>query len=90
MSDCFYIANIYPQKHAFNAGIWEQLENKARSWTIQYDSTAVYCGPVMGTITHEGNLNVPMKFYKIIYSVKHHKAIAFIMDSDISKGDKCI
>jgi len=28
----FYLTNMQPQRHVFNAGIWEKMEEKLRSW----------------------------------------------------------
>jgi len=82
--DCFKSSNICPQSHDFNTGIWEDLEKQVRQWAIKYDSLVVITAPVIGSCTQNGNLVVPGKFYKIIYSVKYHKAIAFLMDASLT------
>jgi endonuclease G len=86
MDDCFYITNICPQIHSFNAGIWEDLEKKIRNWAVQYDSLLVICAPVLESCKTKGQLTIPGKFYKIIYSIKHKKATAFLMDANLTKG----
>lgn len=86
MHDCFYITNMCPQIHSFNAGIWKSLETQVREWAIKYDSLVIISAPVIQTSVVEGKLNVPVKFYKIIYSVKNKKAVAFLMDAKINKG----
>jgi endonuclease G len=79
MNDCFYITNITPQIPSFNRGVWKSLESKIRNWTLQYDSLII----ITGTINVDTNnaLNVPKKMYKIIYSVKYKKGIAFIFEN---------
>jgi endonuclease G len=86
MDDCFYITNICPQIHEFNAGIWEHLENKVRDWAVQYDSLLIISAPVLKTCTSKDNLTVPAQFYKIIYSFKQNKATAFLMDANLTEG----
>jgi endonuclease G, mitochondrial len=86
MDDCFYITNICPQLHAFNAGIWEYLEKKIREWAVQYDSLLIISAPVLETCTTKGQLTVPGKFYKIVYSIKYKKVIVFLMDSNLTQG----
>ncbi len=86
MDDCFYITNICPQLHAFNAGIWEDLEKKVRDWAVKYDSLIVISAPILETCTKKGNLTVPTQFYKIIYSIKQNTATAFLMDANLTEG----
>ena len=35
-NDTFFTSNISPQKHDFNAGIWNNLEQKICYWTSKY------------------------------------------------------
>jgi endonuclease G, mitochondrial len=87
MSECFYVTNMVPQKHTFNAGIWEDLEKHVRTWGIQYDSLLVISGPILNSLQKVGNLQVPSKCYKIIYSIKYKKGIAFVIDANLVKDD---
>ena len=86
MQDCFYVTNLCPQLHCFNAGIWENLEKKFRSWAYDYDSLIVVSGPVLSSCKKKGFLNIPGKFYKIVYSIKSKKRIAFLIDSNLNQG----
>lgn len=85
MQSCFLMTNMLPQKHSFNAGIWESLEKKVREWANDYDSLLVFTGGYQ--FTQVGKLKVPELFYKIIYSVKYHKSIYFIMKGDTPQGN---
>lgn len=84
--DCFYITNACPQRHAFNAGILERLERQTRAWATKYDSLIVISGPVITTCVRTGKLNVPKQFYKIIYSVKYNRGIAFLLNVELPIG----
>lgn len=86
----FLTSNISPQKHDFNSGIWNRLEQKVRYWALRYDGVYVVTGGVlkgqMQTIGEE-HVAVPNQFYKVIldYNNGNPKVIAFLMphqDSD--------
>ena len=49
--ECFYMSNMSPQTHAFNAGLWSRLESLVRDWAIAYDSIYVVTGPVLTEAT---------------------------------------
>lgn len=88
--ETFYTSNISPQKHEFNSGIWNKLEQKVRYWTKKYDHLYV----VTGGILTDNNLNsigkekvtVPKFFYKILldYTQPEIKAIAFLLPHEES------
>ena len=86
MHDCFYITNMCPQLHSFNAGIWEALERSVREFAIKYDSIIIISAPVIKSEHSVGELIIPSKFYKILYAVKFNQGIAFIMDQS-AQGD---
>jgi len=67
--ETFYTSNISPQDNAFNAGIWNTLEQKVRYWCKIYGVVYVITGGVLEddllTIGDE-EVSVPHYFYKII------------------------
>lgn len=67
--ETFLTSNISPQKHSFNAGIWNRLEQKVRYWAKKNNGVFVVTGGVLEnnlkTIGSE-NVAVPKQFYKII------------------------
>ncbi len=69
--ETFLTSNITPQRHEFNAGIWNRLEQKVRYWAKKYNGVYVVTGGVLkdkiGAIGTE-NVTVPESFYKIVYS----------------------
>lgn len=88
--ETFLTSNISPQKHDFNEGVWNRLEQKVRYWASKYDGIYVVTGGVftdnMKTIGDE-NVAVPEFFYKVLLdkSRGEYKAIAFLVpheDSD--------
>jgi len=80
--ETFLTSNISPQKHDFNAGVWNRLEQKTRYWAKKYHGVYVVTGgilsPNLKTIGRD-KVGVPKQFYKIIFDSSEPKAIAFIM-----------
>ena len=82
--ETFLTSNISPQKHDFNAGIWNTLEQKVRYWASKYDGVFVVTGGVLkGKLKTIGteNVAVPNQFYKVLINVTNGKPkmIAFLM-----------
>jgi len=94
-NDTFYTSNISPQKHDFNSGIWNRLEQKTRYWAGKYNDIYVVTGGILNDSDKKigtEKVAVPKYFYKVILarSGKEHKAIAFLVpneDSDKSLYD---
>ncbi len=88
--ETFYTSNITPQKHDFNAGIWNRLEQKTRYWAKKNQHLYVITGgilkPGLKTIG-KNKVSVPTEFYKILldYSQPEIKAIAFSLPHKESK-----
>lgn len=84
-NETFLTSNISPQKHEFNAGIWNTLEQKTRYWAKKYKNLYVISGGILTdknlkTIGQE-KVTVPKYFYKILldYTKPEIKAIAFLL-----------
>lgn len=93
MRETFYMSNISPQKHQFNAGIWLDLENYVRDLVDKYDSLYVVTGPVLtnGLSKIEGKYNsisIPKYFYKIIYSPKYEWMQGYLISHDTNYKTK--
>jgi endonuclease G len=94
-NDTFYTSNISPQKHDFNSGIWNRLEQKTRYWASKYNDVYVVTGGILSDSDKTKGtekVSVPTYFYKIVLakSGNEHKAIAFLVpneDSDKSLYD---
>ncbi|MGB3151691.1 MAG: DNA/RNA non-specific endonuclease [Maribacter sp.] len=68
-NETFYTSNISPQDRDFNAGIWNRLEMKVRSWAKRYKRLYVITGGVLDEGLEEigqEEVDVPNYFYKII------------------------
>jgi endonuclease G, mitochondrial len=94
-NDTFYTSNISPQKHDFNSGIWNRIEQKTRYWAGKYAGIYVVTGGVLKDSDKKigtEEVSVPKYFYKIIFTKQgnKNKAIAFLVpnqDSDNSIYD---
>lgn len=88
--DTFFTSNISPQKHDFNDGIWNRLEQKIRYWSGKYDGIYVVTGGVLNDnlkrIGRE-NVAVPDYFYKVLLDKRNgeYKMIAFLVPSQDSQ-----
>lgn len=95
MDDSFYLSNMSPQTHSFNAGIWLELENAVRTFAAQNQEICVVTGPVLTDGPYKtigsNNVSVPNSFYKVIldYYGPEKKAIGFILNqTDKGKLEK--
>lgn len=88
-NETFLTSNISPQKHDFNSGVWNRLEQKVRYWASKYDGVFVVTGGVlkgqMKTIGTE-HVAVPNQFYKILIDTNTGKTkmIAFLVPHEPS------
>ena len=67
--ETFLTSNISPQRHDFNSGIWNRLEEKVRYWAEKYDGVYVATGGVLNdrtTTIGDEKVTVPRQFYKIL------------------------
>jgi endonuclease G len=91
MAETYYLSNICPQGHEFNAGIWLYLENQVRTWAREDSAICIVAGPVLTDkgfpdkkdyIGKKGHkIVVPQYFFKVILAPFGDKprAIGFIM-----------
>ena len=82
--ETFLTSNISPQKHDFNSGIWNTLEQKVRYWASKYNGVFVITGGVLnGNMKTIGDeyVSVPNQFYKVLIdnNTGKTKIIAFLM-----------
>lgn len=89
MSETFYFTNICPQNATLNAGDWQYLEKRVRSWAKRYGSIWVVSGPIVGSGRYgtigDRNVVVPDSFFKALLVRREdgsYSAIAFVMDND--------
>lgn len=82
--ECFYMSNMLPQLHAFNAGDWETVERQERVWAA---TSPIHI--IAGGMGSKGRLpageNIPAYMWKAIYV--GGKWTCWIMPNEItSKG----
>ncbi len=72
-TDTFYMSNMCPQLHSFNAGIWLRLEEMDKLFTEKYGKCDVACGPIFTNKTRiqrigkTSRVAVPDAFFRVIY-----------------------
>lgn len=91
-SESFYMSNMTPQTHSFNAGIWKKLESWVHKYAYIYDTVYVTAGPILqkGLKTIGANeVSVPKYFYKalLVYKQNEKKCIGFIFLHKQSKKE---
>lgn len=88
MEQCFLMTNICPQDHDLNDGEWRHMEEAIHSWARKTERLVIFTGPVLsGDLKKTGKRNaitVPRKFYKVVYSPKQNRAIAFVFDNEVA------
>ncbi len=89
MEETYYFTNVCPQNETLNAGDWQYLEKKVRSWAQRYGSVWVVTGPIVGENRYgkigERDVTVPDSFYKALLVRRpdgSYSAAAFVMDND--------
>ena len=80
--ETFYTSNISPQRHDFNSGVWNRLEEKTRYWAEKYNGIYVITGGVLSdnlkTIGRE-KVAVPNYFYKVLLTKDGKRMIGFLV-----------
>lgn len=70
MEDTFWVSNLSPEDPDFNRNMWNNLEQKIRTWARKYGELYIYTGPVLeGNLPQIGRYNkvsVPRYMYKIV------------------------
>lgn len=91
-SDCYYLTNMCPQDHNFNANIWGHLEKSCRSWAIRDSSIIIITGPILADgVTKRIGRNgvaVPKRFFKVLLEPYHDpiRATGFIFPNGDAPG----
>ncbi|WP_031426029.1 DNA/RNA non-specific endonuclease [Flavimarina sp. Hel_I_48] len=89
--ETFLTSNISPQRHPFNSGIWNRLEQKVRYWADKYDGVYIVTGGILkdkSLSIGEEEVTVPSHFYKILLDQRgeEYTMIAFLFPHE--KSDK--
>lgn len=91
-SETFYMSNMSPQAPGLNRGVWKELEEQTRSYTLKCDSVYIVTGPVLKdglkTIGKTNKVAVPEYYYKVLYSPKDGgQILAYLMKNDKLEGE---
>ena len=80
----FSLANMVPQVHANNAGIWAGIEGATRKLAVQEGELYVVSGPAFigSDIKQVGNVLVPTHIWKVLYSPNQQRAGAYLITND--------
>lgn len=90
--DCYYLTNMCPQEHNFNANVWGRLESTCRNWALRDSSLIIIAGPVLadGVDARIGasGVAVPKRFFKVILEPYHDpvRAIGFLFPNGDAPG----
>ena len=86
-SESFSLANMVPQIHANNAGVWAGLEGTAREMANAEGELYVVSGPWFNSskIKKIGNVTVPSHIWKVMYSPAQRRAGAYIVVNEDTK-----
>lgn len=81
-NETFFTSNISPQKHDFNSGVWNRLEEKVRYWALKYDGLYVVTGGVLNDNLKsigKDKVSVPKYFYKVLLTKDRSRMIGFLV-----------
>jgi endonuclease G len=83
-AESFSLANMVPQVHENNAGVWAGIEGAARQLATREGDLYVISGPAFigGKLKKIGNVLVPTHVWKVIYSPTQHQAGAYLVTND--------
>lgn len=87
-AESFSLANMVPQVHANNAGIWAGIEGAARQLALSEGEIYVVSGPAFigDNIGRIGNVLVPTHLWKVLYSPAQRRAGAYLITNDDARG----
>ena len=83
-AESFSLANMVPQVHESNAGVWAGIESATRQLATAEGEIYVISGPAFigGNLKKIGNVLVPTHVWKVIYSPSQQKAGAYLITND--------
>lgn len=83
-AESFSLANMVPQVHESNAGVWAGIESATRQLATAEGEIYVVSGPAFigKDIKKIGNVLVPTHVWKVIYSPAQQRAGAYLITND--------
>ena len=86
--ESFSLANMVPQIHANNAGVWAGIEGAARRLALQEGNVYVVSGPAFigrDIASLNGRVLIPTHLWKVVYSPLQRRAGAYLITNDETK-----
>lgn len=93
MHDCFVFANMTPQVHALNAGAWNTLEEKSRTWARRDSALIIVAGPIYTDADQQRigprQVRVPGAYFKVILApyLPEPRAIGYLFPNMSAPGN---
>ena len=90
MNQSFLLTNMCPQDGNLNGGGWQKLEDKCRTWAMQFGGIYIVSGPIYsgGKVSRTigaSKVAVPDAFFKVVLCLEGTpKAIGFLYKNDSS------
>ena len=90
MNQSFLLTNMCPQDGSLNGGAWQKLEDKCRTWAMQFGGFYIVSGPIYsgGKVSRTigtSKVAVPEAFFKVVLCLEGTpKAIGFLYKNDSS------
>ena len=86
-AESFSLANMIPQVHANNAGVWAEIEGAVRQLALDEGEVYVVSGPAFigNDIQRIGRVLVPTHVWKAIYSPRQRRAGAYLITNDATR-----
>lgn len=83
-AESFSLANMVPQVHANNAGVWAGIEGATRQLASNEGELYVVTGPAFigSDLQRIGNVLVPTHLWKVLYSPQQRRAGAYLITND--------
>ena len=87
-AESFSLANIVPQVHENNVGVWAGIESAARQLAKREGELYVISGPAFigSKLNKIGNVVVPTHLWKVIYSPIQQTAGAYLVTNDNTRA----
>lgn len=92
-AESFSLANMVPQVHANNAGVWADIEATVRVLAMDEGEVYVVSGPAfVGSDIQKigGRVLVPTHLWKVVYSPRQQRAGAYLITNDESSDYKAM
>lgn len=83
-AESFSLANMVPQVHVNNAGVWADIEAAVRHLATDEGELYVISGPafVGGSLQRVGRVLKPTHLWKVVYSPRQQRAGAYVVTND--------